>query len=266
MKDVDFAFGTRGTREEIAPMSSERLVTIRTADDDRTDTSHNPDALPVPKFTEEELAELNRRFETEPARRIVEWAVENFSPYLALAASMQDAVLIDIATRVDPAIEVVFIDTGYHFPETLETVERVRRRYGLNLRIMTVPPHDEELWKVDPENCCSAVKVGQLDRALAGKAAWMSGLRRVEAPTRAEAPIVGRDVRGLVKVNPLATWTDEDVWSYIRAHDVPYNPLLDRGYLSIGCKPCTQPTPPGGHPRDGRWAGRAKTECGMHEF
>ena len=98
---------------------------------------------------------------------------------------MTDAVLIDLATKVDPGIEVVFIDTGYHFPETLETVEQVRRRYGLNLRMMTVPHHDEELWQVDPENCCSAVKVGQLDRALAGKAAWMSGLRRDEAADRA---------------------------------------------------------------------------------
>ena len=115
---------------------------------------------------------------------------------------MTDAVLIDLAVKVDPAIEVVFIDTGYHFPETLETVEEVRRRYGLNLRIMTVARQDEELWKADPENCCSAVKVGQLDRALAGKAAWMSGLRRAEADRRAQRPIVARDLRGLVKVNP----------------------------------------------------------------
>ena len=105
-------------------------------------------------------------------------------PHLCLTASMTDAVLIDLAVKVDPAIEVVFIDTGYHFPETLETVEEVRRRYGLNLRMMTVARQDEELWKVDPENCCSAVKVGQLDRALAGKAAWMSGLRRAEAASR----------------------------------------------------------------------------------
>ena len=142
---------------------------------------------------------------------------------------MNDAVLIDLATKVDPGIEVVFIDTGYHFPETLETVETVRRRYGLNLRIMTVPHHDEELWRVDPENCCSAVKVGQLDRALAGKAAWMSGLRRDEADTRGQAPIVARDLRGLVKVNPLATWTDHDVDGYIDDHDVPVNPLHAAG-------------------------------------
>ena len=210
------------------------------------------------------LAELNREFEQAPAQTIIEWAVATFHPHLSLAASMTDAVLVDLAVKVEPAIEVTFIDTGYHFPETLETVERVRRHYGLNLRMMTVPPHDEELWKVDPENCCSAIKVGQLDRALAGKEAWMSGLRRAEAPTRADAPIVVRDLRGLVKVNPLATWSDLDVQGYIRDHGIITNPLLERGYLSIGCWPCTKPVAEGEDPRSGRWSGLDKTECGLH--
>jgi phosphoadenosine phosphosulfate reductase len=223
-----------------------------------------PPSLPVPKLHDEELAELNREFERLSAPKIIQWAIDTFSPHLCLAASMQDAVLIDLATKVDPAIEVVFIDTGYHFPETLETVEAVRKRYGLNLRMMTVAPHDEELWKVDPENCCSAVKVGQLDRALAGKAAWMSGLRRTEAASRAGAPIVARDLRGLVKVNPIATWTDLDVEGYIADHDVPINPLLGQGYTSIGCQPCTQLPSDPGDARSGRWAGRDKTECGLH--
>jgi phosphoadenosine phosphosulfate reductase len=218
----------------------------------------------VPQFTDADLVELNEEFERLPASKIVQWAVDNFSPHLSLTASMTDAVLIDLAVRVDPAIEVVFIDTGYHFPQTLETVEKVRKRYGLNLRIMTVGQHAEELWKTDPENCCSAVKVGQLDRALAGKHAWMSGLRRDEADTRASAPIVVRDLRGLIKINPLATWTDQDVWGYIEEHDVPYNPLIDQGYLSIGCMPCTHPVAEGEHPRSGRWAGRDKSECGLH--
>ncbi|HMU79523.1 MAG TPA: phosphoadenylyl-sulfate reductase [Microthrixaceae bacterium] len=215
-------------------------------------------------FTDAELAELAAGFESAPASKIVQWAADSFGPHLALAASMTDAVLIDLAVKVAPAIEVVFIDTGYHFPETLETVERVRRRYGLNLRIMTVAPHDEELWKVDPENCCSAVKVGQLDRALAGKEAWMSGLRRDEAETRAGSPIVARDVRGLIKVNPLANWTAADVDDYIERHDVPVNPLIDQGYPSIGCQPCTSKVAPGEDPRSGRWKGRGKTECGLH--
>jgi phosphoadenosine phosphosulfate reductase len=215
-------------------------------------------------FSDAALAELNREFEHAPAQAVIEWAVEAFHPHLSLAASMTDAVLVDLAVKVEPSIEVTFIDTGYHFPETLETVERVRRHYGLNLRMMTVPPHDEELWKIDPENCCSAIKVGQLDRALAGKEAWMSGLRRAESPTRANAPIVVRDLRGLVKVNPLATWSDLDVEGYIRDHDIITNPLLSQGYLSIGCWPCTKPVGEGDDPRSGRWSGSDKTECGLH--
>jgi phosphoadenosine phosphosulfate reductase len=216
-------------------------------------------------FTDAELAELSIEFERLPATKVIQWAVDNFAPHLALTASMTDAVLIDLAVKVYPAIEVVFIDTGYHFPETLETVEAVRRRYGLNLRIMTVKHHDEALWEVDPENCCSAVKVGQLDRALLGKAAWMSGLRRDEADSRIKAPLVARDLRGLIKVNPLAMWTAADVQGYIVDHDVPINPLIDQGYPSIGCMPCTQKPSDPDDPRSGRWSGRGKTECGLHE-
>lgn len=215
-------------------------------------------------FSDGELAEFNSTFESEPASKIVRWAVETFGPHLSLAASMADALLIDLATKIDPAIEVVFIDTGYHFPETLETVELIRRHYGLNLRMMTVAHHADELWKVDPENCCSAVKMGQLDRALASKSAWMSGLRRDESASRAAAPIVARDLRGLVKVNPLANWTAADCEAYITEHQVPYNPLLDDGYASIGCEPCTSKVKDGEDPRSGRWVGRDKTECGLH--
>lgn len=223
-----------------------------------------PGPFTVSEFDDDQLAELNAEFDKLPASKIIQWAADNFGPHLALAASMTDAVLIDLAVKVAPAIEVVFIDTGYHFPETLETVETVRRRYGLNLRIMTVAHHAEELWKVDPANCCSAVKVGQLDRALAGKAAWMSGLRRDEAATRASAPIVARDLRGLVKVNPLANWTAADVDAYIEDNDVPVNPLTKQGYPSIGCMPCTKPVAEGDDPRSGRWADSGKTECGLH--
>jgi phosphoadenosine phosphosulfate reductase len=215
-------------------------------------------------LSDADLAALSDKFETLPAGAIIEWAVEAFHPHLCLTASMTDAVLIDLAVKVEPSIEVVFIDTGYHFPETLQTVEDVRRRYGLNMKMMTVPTHDEELWKVDPENCCSAIKVGQLDRALQGKDAWMSGLRRSESPTRAAAPLVARDIRGLIKVNPIGMWTDDDVAGYIRDHDVPYNPLVDQGYRSIGCWPCTVPTADGEDPRSGRWAGSDKLECGLH--
>ncbi|MCU1351663.1 MAG: thioredoxin-dependent phosophoadenylyl-sulfate reductase [Acidimicrobiales bacterium] len=214
--------------------------------------------------SDEELAELNVTFEHYPASKVIAWAVDTFGPHICLTASMTDAVLIDLAVKVDPAIEVVFIDTGYHFPETLATVEEVRRHYGLNLRMMTVARQNEALWEADPENCCSAVKVGQLDRALAGKQAWMSGLRRAEAAARETAPIVVRDLRGLVKVNPLATWSDLDVQRYIDDNDIIVNPLTKRGYPSIGCMPCTTPVEDGEDLRSGRWRGSDKTECGLH--
>jgi phosphoadenosine phosphosulfate reductase len=220
--------------------------------------------LAIPDLTDDELAELNHEFEHLPASKIIQWAVDTFAPHLCMTASFTDAVLIDLAVQVDPGIEVVFIDTGYHFPETLETVEEVRRHYGLNLRMMTVARQAEELWAADPGNCCSAVKVGQLDRALAGKAAWMSGLRRADAGTRETAPIVVRDLRGLVKVNPIATWSDLDVQGYIADHDVPVNPLTQQGYPSIGCMPCTSKVADGEDPRAGRWRGQDKTECGLH--
>jgi phosphoadenosine phosphosulfate reductase len=215
-------------------------------------------------YSDAELAELNDSFERMSASKIIQWGVDNFGHHLAMSASMTDAVLIDLATKVDPGIEVIFIDTGYHFPETLATVEEVRRHYGLNLRMMTVARQDEELWQADPENCCSAVKVGQLDRALASKDAWMSGLRRGEAATRESAPIVSRDLRGLVKLNPIATWTDQDVADYIDRHDIIVNPLTLQGYPSIGCMPCTTPVAAGEDPRAGRWRDSSKTECGLH--
>ena len=220
--------------------------------------------LSAPEFSNEELAELSKDFESWSAEDIIGWGVETFAPHLSITASMTDAVLIDLATKVFPAIEVVFIDTGYHFPETLETVERVRQRYGLNLRMMTVALQDEPLWQADPESCCSAVKVGQLDRALSGRAAWMSGLRRAEADSRVTAPLVARDLRGLIKINPIAMWSDEQVANYIDQNNIIVNPLLLEGFTSIGCQPCTQkPTDPS-DPRSGRWSGRSKTECGLH--
>jgi phosphoadenosine phosphosulfate reductase len=211
-----------------------------------------------------ELDRLDARFEHEPPAAIIDWAVQTFGPHLCLTASMTDAVLIDLAVGVNPAIEVVFIDTGYHFAETLETLDVVRRRYGLNLRLMTVPTQPVDLWKLDPALCCSAAKVEQLDRALAGKLAWMSGVRRADGTSRTDARIVSRDNRGLVKVNPLATWSDLDVSGYIADHEVPVNPLVLKGYLSIGCAPCTRAVRPDEEARAGRWSGLDKTECGLH--
>jgi len=216
-------------------------------------------------FTDEELARLSSEFESKPASAIVGWAVQTFGDDIVLAASFQDAVLIDVATKVAPRLEVLFIDTLDHFPETYATVERVRDRYDLNLNWYKVPAPAVPFHEVDPVRCCSDAKVAALDAVLATKKAWMSGLRRTEATTRADAPIVSRDRRGLVKINPIATWSDLDVSGYIATNDVPYNPLLDQGYPSIGCMPTTKPVEAGADPRSGRWAGSDKTECGLHE-
>jgi phosphoadenosine phosphosulfate reductase len=215
-----------------------------------------------PELSERELSELNARFERATASSVIEWAVEKFYPYICLTTSGADALLVDLAVKVEPSIEVVFIDTNFHFPETLATLELVRRRYGLNLRVMTVVPPTESS-RSDGGWCCSEAKVAALNEALTYRLAWMSGLRRADSSTRAHVPIVEHQ-RGRVKVNPIAGWSDDDVASYITAHDVPVNPLRYQGFPSIGCWPCTQPVAAGGDPRSGRWPGTDKTECGMH--
>jgi phosphoadenosine phosphosulfate reductase len=211
-----------------------------------------------------DLGEVARDLEHAPAEDVVAWAWDRFGHDLVLAASFQDCVLIDVATRVAP-VPVVFLDTQYHFPETLAYVDEVRRRYDLDLRIVRPLERPDDRWRTDGEACCALRKVEPLQRALVGRAAWMSGVRRTEAPTRALTPVVGWDARrGLVKVNPLARWSDRQVEDYIRDHDLPRHPLEGQGYTSIGCWPCTRPTQQGEDPRAGRWAGTAKTECGLH--
>ena len=212
-----------------------------------------------------ELAAVSRELESKPATSAIEWAWDRFGPDVVLAASFQDCVLISLAAQVAPGIEVAFLDTGYHFAETLWYVEQVRARFGLNLSMIKPEVPLDDQWLTDPDACCKARKVEPLNRALAGKAAWMSGLRRDEAASRANSPIVSYDVgRGLVKVNPIATWTDLDVAGYIHDHELPVHPLADRGYASIGCWPCTRPVEEGESARAGRWAGTDKTECGLH--
>jgi phosphoadenosine phosphosulfate reductase len=212
-----------------------------------------------------ELAAVSRDLETRPATSAIEWAWERFGPDVVLAASFQDCVLISLAAQVAPGIEVAFLDTNYHFAETLWYVEQVRARFDLNLSVIKPEVPLDDLWLTDPDACCKARKVEPLARALSGKAAWMSGLRRDEAASRASSPIVSYDVgRGLVKVNPIANWTDLDVDGYIHDHDLPVHPLADRGYASIGCWPCTRPVEEGESARAGRWSGTDKTECGLH--
>lgn len=208
--------------------------------------------------------ELAARFESWAARDIVAWALGTFGSRVCVAASMADTVLVHLATSVDPDVEVVFLDTGFHFSETLVTLRRAQSRYRLNLRVERPEPRAPDLFAVGTEGCCAARKVALLDRALADKDAWMTGLRRTEAATRTAAPIVSVDKRGLLKICPIATWGDDEVDRYVADHDVVVNSLLYEGYPSIGCWPCTEPVAEGEDARAGRWRGSGKTECGIH--
>src|SRR3954469_4669646 len=169
-----------------------------------------------------------------PAGDVVAWAVDRFGEGLALASSFQDCVLLDVALGVAPALQVVFLDTQYHFPETLDYMDRVRRRYDMDLRIVRPRVAPDERWRFDLDGCCAVRKVEPLDRALAGRSAWMSGLRRADSASRAATPVLAMDERrGLVKVNPLAAWTDADVERYAVERDLSVHPLASRGYASI---------------------------------
>jgi phosphoadenosine phosphosulfate reductase len=212
-----------------------------------------------------ELAAAAGELERKPASAAIRWAWERYGTGIVIAASFQDCVLVDLASKVAPDIEVVFLDTQYHFPETLAYVEQMRERYSLNLRVMQPLAEPDELWKIDTDECCTLRKVEPLARALAGRDAWMTGIRRDEAPTRATTPVVHLDVgRGIVKVNPLAPWTHADVEGYKRDHALVEHPLASRGYPSVGCWPCTRAVEPGEDPRAGRWSGTGKMECGLH--
>ena len=212
----------------------------------------------------EDLVAVSERFETAPASAVIRWAVETFGESIALAASFEDIVLIDLVTKIAPGIEVIFLDTEAHFPETLSFVEEVRARYGLNLTV-TKPGPDAAAHPCGSEQCCQFRKVEPLRRALAGKHAWLTSLKRTDGPTRANAPIVSWDASfGLVKVNPLITWSDDDIASYLADHGLPVHPLVPQGYRSIGCAPTTRPVAEGEDPRAGRWSGLDKSECGLH--
>lgn len=207
------------------------------------------------------------------AEEVLAWTARTFGEHVIVASNMQDAVLIDLAAKARPGVDVLFLETGYHFAETIGTRDAVAA--GYDVRIVdaypeaTVAEQDategKNLFARDPDRCCLLRKVVPLRRTLANYQAWVTGVRRVEAPTRANTPLVTFDDKhGLVKVNPLAAWSDEDMDRYIAEHDILVNPLVDAGYPSIGCAPCTAKPAPGADPRSGRWAGRAKTECGLH--
>jgi phosphoadenosine phosphosulfate reductase len=195
------------------------------------------------------------------AEEVVAYAVERFHPRLTMACSFQkeESVLVHMLMQTCPVARVFTIDTGVLFPETLATWKLFEDRFGLRVDVIDARSPDDP-WTAD--RCCGAAKVDALERALDGVDAWITGIRREQASTRSDAAKLERDeARGIWKVNPLADWSEKDVWRYISAHDLPYNPLHDRGYSSIGCAPCTRP----GSGREGRWAGLDKTECGIHE-
>lgn len=217
--------------------------------------------------------EARERFEGAGPQEVLEWAAETFGDSFCIAASMADAVLIDLASRAAPDIDVIFLDTGYHFPETLETRDRIAKRYPVNVRSITprqtVAEQDvtfgPRLHDRDPDACCSLRKVEPLARTLREYRAWGSGIRRDETATRRNAGVVEWDQkRAMVKVNPMACWTQAQVDEYVLANDVEINPLVYDGYPSIGCAPCTRRVLPGEDARAGRWAGGSKFECGLH--
>lgn len=235
---------------------------------------------------ESELRELAERGAEElagaSAEELLRWTDEHFGGTAAggparsgyvVASNMQDAVLVEMAAKVRPGVDVLFLDTGYHFVETIGTRDAVEAVYDVHVVNVTpersVAEQDElfgkDLFARDPGECCRMRKVEPLSKALAGYSAWVTGIRRVEAPTRANAPLISWDnAFGLVKINPIAAWSDDDMQAYIDANGILVNPLVYEGYPSIGCAPCTSKPVEGADPRSGRWAGLAKTECGLH--
>lgn len=207
------------------------------------------------------------------AEEILEWTATTFGDRWAIASSMQDALLVHLASRARPGVDVLFLDTGYHFAETMITRNFVELAYPIHL--IDVRPgqtvaqqdaqHGPRLHERRPDECCRLRKVEPLRQALGGYDAWVTAVRRDEGPTRAGTPVVTWDEAfGLVKVNPLARWTQDDVDAYVERHGILLNPLVPQGYPSIGCAPCTRAVAPGNDPRSGRWSGFDKTECGLH--
>ena len=222
-----------------------------------------------------EIQAVARRLAGQPPLAVLEWAVERFSPRLVLATAFgaEGCAIIDMIARRRLAVDLVTLDTGLFFPETLELWRRLEARYGVTVRAVRpaldlerqAAAHGAALWERDPGRCCGLRKVEPLRRELGRHDAWISAIRGEQTPDRAAAQVVEWDARfGLVKVNPLLGWSADEVWRYIRAHGVPTNPLHEVGYPSIGCWPCTSPVRAGEDPRAGRWRGLGKTECGLH--
>ncbi|MGF1523470.1 MAG: phosphoadenosine phosphosulfate reductase [Leptolyngbyaceae cyanobacterium] len=229
--------------------------------------------------TDLDLDRLNQDFETATPQEILKWAIATFPTGLVQTSAFSLLVTIDMLYRElqpRPAVPVLFLDTLHHFPETLQTVDRAKARYDLDLHIYSALGVDsreefaarygDELWLRDVDRFHYLTKVEPLQRALKDLdvKAWVTGRRREQSAARQQMPILELDAQDRLKVNPLANWTRKDIWTYTYKHDVPYNPLHDQGYTSIGDEPLTTPIGMGEHERAGRWRGSAKTECGIH--
>jgi phosphoadenosine phosphosulfate reductase len=220
------------------------------------------------------LAQLNARFEEAEPAEIIAWAAEQFMPALAVTSSFQtqSVALLHLISTIRPDIPVIFLDTGYHFPETLAYRDQLVKQLGLKLRIVSAPmkradfirQYGDALYRRDPDLCCYINKVEPMRLALQDLSAWITGIRRDQTATRAAALPVELLDDGRVKVNPMLRWTRQDLWAYIHRYDLPAHPLFSQGYLSVGCAPCTSPVTEGQDERAGRWAGTGKTECGLH--
>jgi phosphoadenosine phosphosulfate reductase len=227
------------------------------------------------ELTEIEIEQLALRFESSSVEDILEWAVDRFAPHLVMTSNFgaEGVVVIDKLARIAPQTPVVYLDTGFQFAETDRLKERIRERYRINIVEQRAElsvgeqnrVYGKRLYERDSDLCCRIRKVEPLKRALAGYDGWIAALRRDQSPTRANIRVVEWNARHeLVKIHPLAAWTRRDVWDYITRHKLPYHPLYDDGYTSIGCEPCTQRVAAGAHERSGRWEGKGKLECGIH--
>ena len=224
-----------------------------------------------------DLAEVSRKLNDARPQEILRWAVEAYGDKLTMATAFgpEGCIILHMLSEIDPKVRVFNLDTGYQFAETLELRERIAARYGIEVEYVrsavSVPDyeasHGGPIYGSDSDRCCRDRKILPLQRGVEGYDAWISAIRADQSTHRARADVVGWDAKfGLVKINPLLKWTKRDVWAFVVANDVPYNPLHDQGYPSIGCWPCTKPVNQGDDERAGRWAGQAKTECGLHSL
>ncbi len=240
------------------------------------DLGAKPATEPQPA-TPEEIAAACRQLDAQPPQEILRWAVRRFYPRLLMATAFgaEGCCIIHMLAEIEPRVTFLNLETGYQFPETLQLRERIREQYGITVEFVypeqTVAEYEAEhggpLYALRPDQCCYDRKIRPLRQALARYAplAWISAIRKDQTEERSKAAVVQWDAKfGLVKINPLLHWTRKDVWRFIMHHNVPYNPLHDQGYPSIGCWPCTRPVQPGEEERAGRWAGKVKKECGLH--